>query len=194
MGLVMMAAAVGLESVVNYQEDMTRYGGALAEPYPEAVLDYPAWPPIVGGMALGLAQVPVRVVSGDGLGTATSFSILVSTLSGNTLSPGKSLLHSKKNWWQPAFVVLVFVGAMFCDTLGPSLQGASSEGVPVKEGFPPMQMALGAFLAIAGARVAGGCTCGHGVSGTSELSLESFLGAAAIFGGAIATKCIMVFT
>ena len=64
---------------------------------------------------------------------------------------------------------------------------------PLTSGFAPMRMAAGAFLAVVGARVAGGCTCGHGVSGTSELSVESFVGAGAIFGAAIATRCIMVF-
>eukprot|EP00961_Rhodomonas_salina_P260978 3527176-Rhodomonas_salina.1 len=45
---------------------------------------------------------------------------------------------------------------------------------------------LGGALAAFGARWAGGCTCGHGVSGVSELSLSSWAGAAFIFIGGIA--------
>jgi len=38
-----------------------------------------------------------------------------------------------------------------------------------------------------GSRAAGGCTCGHGISGMSELSLQSVVGTMGIFGGAIVT-------
>lgn len=133
------------------------------------------------------------MVTGDGLGGATSFAIVVSTLSCGWLSPGNSICESLSNAWQVVYnYVFALAGAALAVVMNSSF-ALDETDQPLTAGFSPMRMALGGFLVIAGARVAGGCTCGHGVSGTSELSIESFVGAGAIFGGAILTRCIMVF-
>ncbi|CAH0021264.1 unnamed protein product [Clonostachys rhizophaga] len=50
----------------------------------------------------------------------------------------------------------------------------------------PLLATLGAFLMIIGARTAGGCTSGHGISGISLLSTSSMITIASVFGvGAI---------
>lgn len=51
-----------------------------------------------------------------------------------------------------------------------------------------LQAALGGFLFALGARIAGGCTSGHGISGISLLSTSSFITIASTFaaGGAVA--------
>mmetsp|Transcript_17169 Transcript_17169/g.41317 ORF Transcript_17169/g.41317 Transcript_17169/m.41317 type:complete len:392 (-) Transcript_17169:413-1588(-) len=193
MGMGLVAATVVLEVVVPYKEDLERYGGAFALEYPDNPLEHPAWPPIVVGLTVGLAQIPVRLISGDGLGTATSFTIAVATLSWGKLSPGKGLQESRKNWWQPLFILFILVGAVVAGVLGPELVGAEDDGRLLEEGFKAWVTGVGGFLCILGARIAGGCTCGHGVSGTSELSLESFVGAGAIFGAAIVTRCVIEY-
>jgi len=193
MGLVMVMAAVGLEVLFPYKEDLAQYGGVFTQEYPANILLQPSWPPMLVGIAAGTAQAVVREVSGDGLGTATSFSIAVATLSCGMLSPGKGLQESRQNWWQPLFILWIVLGALTASALGPELGGAEFDGRGLEKGFEAWKMALGGFLCIGGARIAGGCTCGHGVSGTSELSLESFVGAGAIFGGAIATRCLIEF-
>jgi len=193
MGLFLVLATVVLEVVVPYKHDLERYGGAFILPYPDNPLHQPAWPPIIVGATVGLAQIVVRRVSGDGLGTATSFTIAVGTLSWGKLAPGKGLQESRRNWWQPLFILWILVGALTAGATGPGLDSASQAGRQLESGFAWWLEALGGFLCILGARVAGGCTCGHGVSGTSELSLESFAGAGAIFGAAIATRCLIEF-
>eukprot|EP00662_Eupelagonemidae_sp_cell21_P020460 gene20460-biopygen77079 len=84
---------------------------------------------------------------------------------------------------------------------GPAAVAAHSYGeVMAFDAFHRSRSFAGGVLIIVGARVAGGCTsgapryntverltCGHGISGVSELGLESFAGCAAIFGGAIGT-------
>lgn len=49
---------------------------------------------------------------------------------------------------------------------------------------------LGGFAIVLGARVAGGCTSGHGISGLSTFSFSSLITAVAIFGGGIATAML----
>ena len=51
-----------------------------------------------------------------------------------------------------------------------------------------MDAFLGGFLIIFGARVAGGCTSGHIISGMTQLALSGFLFAAAVFGAGIITE------
>lgn len=42
-----------------------------------------------------------------------------------------------------------------------------------------------------GARLAGGCTSGHGISGTMQLALSSWIMVVALFVGGIATAHLM---
>jgi len=50
---------------------------------------------------------------------------------------------------------------------------------------------LGGIILAVGARWAGGCTSGHGISGTSQLSLASMVSAACFFIGGIITAFII---
>ena len=43
----------------------------------------------------------------------------------------------------------------------------------------------GGFVMLLGARIAGGCTSGHGVSGMAQLAVGSFVAVAAMFAGGI---------
>jgi uncharacterized membrane protein YedE/YeeE len=45
---------------------------------------------------------------------------------------------------------------------------------------------IGGGLLIFGARLGGGCTSGHGITGMSQLSISSFITVAAMFGGGMA--------
>ena len=92
--------------------------------------------------------------------------------------------------WQ--FMVLVGIligsfGASMADksfkleSVPPIWKDRFGEGVPVR--------AVGAFLggivAMFGARLAGGCPSGHGLSGLMQLSISGFIAMAGFFGGGI---------
>ena len=47
---------------------------------------------------------------------------------------------------------------------------------------------MGGFILVFGARLAGGCPSGHGISGMGHLVLRSLLAVPAMFAGAIATR------
>jgi hypothetical protein len=54
----------------------------------------------------------------------------------------------------------------------------------------PMAFA-GGFIMVLGARIADGCTTGHGISGMAQLAVGSTVAVAAMFVGAIATAMLM---
>jgi len=192
-GTALVIVTIALEYFVNFKTDASKYGGALAEEYPSSFLSWPAWPPSLAGIAIGIGQVPVRFVSGNGMGGSTSYTVIISTLTGGWISPKLSLFKSLSNGWQTTYnYVWVLLGALLA-YVSNSLLPVEIASESVTHGFAPLRMVAGSFLAILGSRIAGGCTCGHGVTGTSELSLESFVGAGAIFAAAIGTRCIMVF-
>ena len=54
-------------------------------------------------------------------------------------------------------------------------------------------VAFGAgFLMLFGARIADGCTSGHGLSGMAQLSVGSTVAVAAMFAGGIATASLLL--
>ena len=50
---------------------------------------------------------------------------------------------------------------------------------------------VGGFLMLLGARIADGCTSGHGISGIAQLSIGSFIAVAAMFAGGIGTAMLL---
>jgi uncharacterized membrane protein YedE/YeeE len=49
----------------------------------------------------------------------------------------------------------------------------------------------GGFLMLGGARIADGCTSGHGISGMAQLAVGSTIAVAAMFAGGILTAMLM---
>jgi hypothetical protein len=49
---------------------------------------------------------------------------------------------------------------------------------------------IGGFIMLVGARIADGCTSGHGLSGMAQLSVGSTVAVAAMFAGGIATAML----
>src|SRR3546814_5329009 len=63
-------------------------------------------------------------------------------------------------------------------------------GITSLSGRLPFAFAAG-FIMLFGARVADGCTSGHGLSGMAQLAISSFIAVAAMFAGGIATAMPM---
>ena len=55
----------------------------------------------------------------------------------------------------------------------------------LSSGLPLLNAFSGGFLLVFGARLAGGCNTGHGISGTGHLLLGSAIATAAMFAGAM---------
>jgi uncharacterized membrane protein YedE/YeeE len=136
--------------------------------------------PTLAGCIVGLNQLPLRVLYECAQGGSASIMTMLSLGTNGLIAPE----------WKPANLaemaqfIYVWIGTALgaCYALG-SLAPEFTH----KQAYPPLRMFLGGALGIFGARMAGGCTCGHGVSGFSELNLVSFVVTACIFAGGMAT-------
>lgn len=165
------------------------------------------WSPYIAGAIVGLlavASVLVTTVVIDKpkyLGASTTFVrvagfaekiVAADHVAENVYFTAKKV----KVDWQMLFVVGVFAGAMLSARMGKT---SKFETVPPiwKERFGPSPLVrgVGAFIGGAillfGARLAGGCPSGHGMSGNMQLSVSGLLALACFLVGGILTARIL---
>lgn len=132
---------------------------------------------VVGGLLIGGAQLFSLVTRRSMMGVSGSFEE-VGNWFWKLLGRG-----GKTGYGNMVFASGVFGGAWVLAQLMPGLvQG------PVAE-VSPLLATVGGALMIVGARMAGGCTSGHGISGISLLSTSSIITIASCFaaGGVVAS-------
>ena len=168
------------------------------------VLKQRAWSPYAAGALIGLLQIPAFLLIETSLGTSSSY-VTVSASLASVVDPSISRIDyvarhiaiTGKNWWQVALVVGIVVGAF----LSMRLSGATRQPIsPVWSralgtSSPLRRYAiafLGGFIMLLGARLADGCTTGHGLSGTAQLAVGSLVAVAAMFAGGIATGLLVL--
>lgn len=161
-------------------------------------LDYPgpAWSPYVVGAGIGVLSWLTFYFSDKAIGAST-FYAQVSGFIGLLFAKRhtQSLAYFKDKpprvGWEFVFVLSTIVGGAIAALTG---------GEFVNEWLPALwetrfgdSIALRAVVAIAGgllmafgARLAGGCTSGHGISGTMQLSVASWISVICFFIGGIA--------
>jgi uncharacterized membrane protein YedE/YeeE len=92
-------------------------------------------------------------------------------------------------------VVGLLIGGFLASRLGGAQAAAPSVEVvhagETTHGRRYVNAFLGGLLIIFGARLAGGCTSGHIISGITQLSVSGLLFAAAVFGGGMLTARLM---
>lgn len=165
MGLALLGGVYGLETMWPHSIDTQRIGAG-------------SWLPVVAGAVIGFNQIPLRYLTGDGQGGSTSVMNMLATVSGGRISAR----HRVRDFVGSAQFLYVYLG-----TTAGAFIGATQVGLPAVAGFAFGRSFAGGALMILGARTALGCTCGHGISGFSELSINSIFAACAIFGAGIAT-------
>lgn len=147
---------------------------------PSNVQDRTLLNPVLGGCLIGAAQAMSVLLSGKTLGISSAYSDvaahIMSLLKGNGLASA--------GFGNIVFAAGVGLGAKLVSLRAPVLDGAGI-GLSV-----PVALA-GGFLTIFGARMAGGCTSGHGISGMSTLSVSSFVTMVGMFGGGIVVQLLL---
>ncbi|PLY03450.1 MAG: YeeE/YedE family protein, partial [Desulfuromonas sp.] len=165
------------------------------------------WSPYVAGALVGVLAVLSVVVTTvvldkpKYLGASTTFvragGLIEQAVAPDHVAENAYFVKTKiKIDWQMLFVVGVFAGALISSRLGKS---SKIETVPPiwRERFGPSPVirAVAAFgggvILLFGARMAGGCPSGHGLSGNMQLSVSGLL--ALVFflvGGIVAAKII----
>lgn len=165
--------------------------------------DYPgpAWSPYLAGAGIGVLSWLTFYFSDKPIG-ASSFYAQLAGLLGKLIAPRHtaSLAYFKDNppgvGWGFIFVIsTIFGGAI----------GAVTGGEFANAWLPPMWIARfgdsitlraavafgGGMLMAFGARLAGGCTSGHGISGTLQLNLASWIAVICFFIGGVATAMLL---
>ena len=174
------------------------------------------WPWFVSGPLIGLTVALLLLVGGRVFGVSTSLQhICAATV------PGRSS-YLRYDWrrsgtWNLVFVLGIVVGGVIAANLLESPEPvAISEatksdlaalGVGTSPGLVPSEiyslealttpagfvvLVIGGFLVGFGARYAGGCTSGHGITGLANLQLPSLLAVVGFFvGGLLATHLLL---
>ena len=172
---------------------------------------------VVGWLAQGpVAMNPYQVGAGIGVLSwltfyfsdhpigASSFYANVAGKLGQLLAPEHTrkltyFQENKPKWfgWQSVFILSAIFGAFLAAWSSGELSSRWLPGLWIQrfgEGSYGLRFlaafAGGACMAF-GARLAGGCTSGHGISGTMQLALSSWIMVVALFVGGIATAHLM---
>jgi len=159
------------------------------------------WSPYIVGILIGLLNIVAMIISGKALGASTSFvkagAYLVKAVDKEKVESNSYYQkHKPELDWGMMLVLGIVIGAFFASLLSGDFL---VQKVPLMwaERFSDnfafrfiMAFIGGSFLGI-GSRWAGGCTSGHGISGTSQLSVLSWVAAAAFFVGGIAVALLI---
>jgi hypothetical protein len=163
-----------------------------------------AWSPYVAGVVIGLLQVPAFLLIETALGASSSY-VTVGGLLASAVDPAATQIDyiarhvaaTAKNWWQVALVIGIALGAFVSMKIsGAKRQAISpvwSRALGTASPAARYAVAFGAgFVMLVGARIADGCTSGHGLSGVAQLAVSSTIAVAAMFVGGIATAFLVL--
>lgn len=164
------------------------------------------WNPYLAGALAGLLLVLSVAAVGHFMGASTTFArgaafveaavgVETDRFDYFTEKGGKYGPGSLPNW-QLLFVVGIVIGAFAASLLSgtfeirqvPDMWAARFGNSPAKRG---VAAAIGGAVLMIGARLAGGCPSGHGLSGLSQLALSGFIALACFFAGGVITATLL---
>lgn len=160
------------------------------------------WNPFVVGALIGVLSWVVFVVVDKPIGMSTA----ISQIAGAAAIPvaGSEAVHSNPYWakYTPSLNYgLLFLGGTFLGALASSLVSGRFRVETVPQvwserfgGSRSKRMAgaiIGGAMVMYGARMAGGCTSGHGISQTLQLAVVGWTFFISMFVGGVATAWLM---
>lgn len=160
-----------------------------------------SWSPYAVGVGIGVLSWFAFATAHRGLGITTPFeysAALVTRSLTPTAAATRSYFaeHTPKIDWEWMVVVGVFLGSYLSSTLSddrrhpvvPRLWRARfGDSVALRMGLA----FTGGGVMMLGARLARGCTSGHGITGALQLAVASWIFIALAFGAAIATAMLV---
>lgn len=161
------------------------------------------WSPYMAGASIGILVCLAFLLSNRPIGCSSGF-VKAGGMIAETISPGyvekKEYYHEiipEADWvfmLIPGIVIGAFISAMlsgqFDIIIVPATWNATFGNTPV---LRVLVAILGGALIGLGARWAGGCTSGHGISGSIQLSLASMITAVCFFAGGIAMAMVLFY-
>ncbi len=127
------------------------------------------WYALAGGALIGLSTVGLMLALGR-----------VAGLSGIMKA---ALWSNSDRAWRIAFLVGLVGAATIYFYANPG-------HIQVREGFPPLLLALAGLLVGIGVTLGNGCTSGHGICGLSRFSKRSLVATMTFFTVALATRYV----
>lgn len=146
-----------------------------------------SWHPAISGMIVGLLNLPAALIIKELIGSSQSYVNTCALVFSNKYL--ERYAGGAENKWQVIYALGAFTGSAISSFW-------SHEGswlIPAPNPLHPVASLLGGFFLVFGARVAAGCTSGHGISGMGSGSLGSMLAVCGMFGGAIAFSIARYF-
>ncbi|MEZ6092504.1 MAG: YeeE/YedE thiosulfate transporter family protein [Pirellulaceae bacterium] len=171
----------------------------LPQPYP---YPDPAWSPYVVGALIGALTILTLTFSKKPVGASSAYADLAGMF-GRLISPRHIASleyfqeHKPAIGWTLVFVVSAVVGSFLAAWSGGELTGTYLQDLWVARfgadsGLLRGMLAFVGGAAMAyGARMAGGCTSGHGISGTLQLAVGSWIAVICFFIGGIVTAMLL---
>jgi uncharacterized membrane protein YedE/YeeE len=160
------------------------------------------WSPYAVGIGIGILSWISFLISDKTLGCSTAFartSGMIERLFRGSKTAEKPYFkkYAPVIDWQWMLVLGVVIGAFVSAQLSgrfrlewvPSLWAATFGQTPVLRWAVAL---LGGILMGVGSRWAGGCTSGHGISGTLQLTISSWIAAFCFFAGGIVTALLIL--
>lgn len=137
---------------------------------------------LAGGLIIGAAVALLYVTTGRLAGMS---SVFTSTWSFVSLRPyfRQARWLDSRIWRLQMALGLVLGAALWWSWLGPEH--------PLSTAVPVWRLLLGGLVVGYGARLAGGCTSGHGICGMASLKLPSLLAVLTFMGTAFATAALL---
>ncbi|NYT06492.1 MAG: YeeE/YedE family protein [Methanomicrobiales archaeon] len=158
------------------------------------------WTPYVAGAGIGVLSWLTFLLSNKPLGCSTAYAQTFAMIECAIRPASREKPYWKKVLpaieWQWMLVAGVVIGAFFSSVLAgefaviwvPSVFG---DAFGYDAAFRLAVALAGGILMGIGARWAGGCTSGHGISGSLQLALASWVAAACFFIGGIAAAMVI---
>ena len=165
------------------------------------ILKRKAWSPYAAGIVVGLLQIPALLIITSPIGASSSY-VSVSAHAANLVDADvdsiaymEKYMTSLKYVWQGTMVLFIGVGAWLSVRLSGARRRDFSPAWGAAVGLHSLgrrawMAFLGGFVMLFGARWAGGCTSGHGLSGVGQLAVGSIIVTVSFFLGGIAVSRI----
>ncbi len=162
-----------------------------------------AWSPYLVGALIGVLSMFTFYFSNKPLGASSAYARVAGLIGQRVARRHTDSLHyyakkEPKIDWGVMLVAGIVIGAFLAAWSGGELTGrwlppmwverfGDGLGLRLAVGF------LGGGLMALGARIAGGCTSGHGISGTLQLSVGSWIALVGFFVGGVATAMLLFY-
>ncbi len=159
------------------------------------------WSPYIAGALTGLTVVLSVLIAGKFFGASTTYARSAGMLeqlvaSEHVAQTAYFVKYVPKIDWQWMLILGVFTGGLISSKIGGTFKTQATPPMwEAKFGSSKAKRAIFAFIGgvilLFGARLAGGCPSGHGLSGMIQMSLSGYIALASFFIGGVSVANII---